>query len=116
MQAIYCTTIIFLQGLLSGAIDRWKYKYCVFKNILPPAESISESETWVMEKREIGDGDTVKRENCTTGLLSVALGGKLGLALLSGGDSSDEVGSGSKEKSSSHSYPVPAHKCDKENA
>lgn len=82
------------------------------ENILPPAESISESETWVIEKRDIGDGETVKRENCTTGLLFVARGGELGLALMSGGDSFDEVGSGSKEKSSSHSNPVPANRGD----
>lgn len=69
-----------------------------------------------MEKREIGDGETVKRENCTTGLLFVALGGRLGLALMSGGNSFDEVGSGGKEKSSSsHSNPVPAQKLDKKN-
>lgn len=85
--------------------DRWK-----FVNILPPAESTSESETWVMENREIGDGETVKRENCTAGLLIVALGGRLVLASMSEGDSIDDVGSGSKEKSSSHSSPVPAHK------
>lgn len=68
-----------------------------------------------MEKREIGDGETVKRENCTTGLLFVALGEGLGLALMSGDDSFDEVGSGSKEKSSSHSNPAPAHKGDMQN-
>lgn len=88
------------------------YLKCAFKSILPPAESIFESETWVIEKRETGDGETVKRENCTTGLLLV---GRLGLALMSGGDSFDEVGSGSKEKSSSHSNPVPAHKWEKQN-
>lgn len=88
---------------------------CVFKNSLPPAESISESETWVIEKREVGDGETVKRENCTTGLSFVTLGGRLGLALMSGDDSFDEVDNGNKEKSSSHSNPVPAHKADKEN-
>lgn len=91
------------------------YLKCAFKSILPPAESIFESETWVIEKREIGDGETVKRENCTTGLLFVALVGRLGLALISGGDSFEEVGNGSKEKSSSHSNPVPAHKGDNQN-
>lgn len=62
-----------------------------------------------MENREIGDGETVKRENCTAGLLFVGLGGRHVVALMSGGDSIEEVGSGSKEKSSSHSNPVPAH-------
>ena len=56
-----------------------------------------------MEKRETVEGETVKRENCATGLLLVALEGRLGLALMSGGDPFEEVGSGRKGRSSSHS-------------
>lgn len=52
----------------------------------------------------------MKRQNCATGLLLVALEGRLGVALTSGGDPFEEVGSGSKEKSSSHSNPAPEYR------
>lgn len=50
------------------------------------------------------EGETVKREYCTAGLVSGALGMERG-----GGesDAAEDVGSGSSGKSSSHSYPVP---------
>lgn len=58
---------------------------------------------WVMEKRDTLEGETVKREYCTAGLGSGAFGMEQG-----GGESdTEDVGSGSSGKSSSHSYPVP---------
>lgn len=59
---------------------------------------------WVMEKRDTLEGETVKRENCTAGLGSGALGVERG-----GGESdvTEDVGRGSSGKSSSHSYPAP---------
>lgn len=57
-----------------------------------------------MEKRDTLEGETVKRENCTAGLGSGALETERG-----GGesDTTEDVGRGSRGKSSSHSYPVP---------
>lgn len=62
---------------------------------------------WVMEKRDMLEGETVKRESCGAGLGSGALGAEQG-----GGESdvTEDVGMGSSGKSSSHSYPVPAHR------
>lgn len=58
----------------------------------------------VMEKRDTVEGETVKRENCTAGLGSEALGMERG-----GGESvaAEDVCRGSRGKSSSHSYPAP---------
>ena len=57
-----------------------------------------------MENRDALEGDTVKREYCTAGLVSGALG-----AERVGGesDATEDVGRGSRGKSSSHSYPAP---------
>lgn len=57
-----------------------------------------------MEKRDTLEGETVKREYCTAGLGSGALGMEP-----DGGesDTTEDVGRGSRGKSSSHSYPVP---------
>lgn len=57
-----------------------------------------------MEKRDTLEGETVKRENCTAGLGSGALETERG-----GGESDtpEDVGRGSRGKSSSHSYPAP---------
>lgn len=57
-----------------------------------------------MEKRDTVEGETVKRECCTAGLGSGALGVERG-----GGesDATVDVGRGSRGKSSSHSYPAP---------
>lgn len=57
-----------------------------------------------MEKRDTLEGETVKREYCTAGLGSGALG-----MLRAGGESeaTEDVGRGSSGKSSSHSYPAP---------
>lgn len=57
-----------------------------------------------MEKRDTLEGDTVKREYCTAGFGSGALGTERG-----GGesDATEDVGRGSRGKSSSHSYPAP---------
>lgn len=57
-----------------------------------------------MEKRDTLEGETVKREYCTAGLGSGALGMERG-----GGesDATEDVGRGSRGKSSSHSYPAP---------
>lgn len=70
----------------------------------PPTESISESEMWVMEKRDTLEGETLKREHWTAALGSGALWVERG-----GGesDATDDVGRGSSGKSSSHSYPAP---------
>lgn len=57
-----------------------------------------------MEKRDTLEGETVKRENCTAGLGSGTLG------MVRGGgesDATEDVGRGSRGKSSSHSYPAP---------
>lgn len=56
-----------------------------------------------MEKRDT-EGETVKRENCAAGLGSGALETERG-----GGepDTPEDVGRGSRGKSSSHSYPAP---------
>lgn len=61
-----------------------------------------------MEKRDTLDGETVKREYCTAGLAS----GALGVMERVGGesDAAEDVGKGSREKSSSHSYPAPERK------
>lgn len=66
----------------------------------PPMESMSESEMWVMEKRDTLERETVKRECCTAGLGSGTLGAEWG-----GGESDTavDVGRGSNGKSSSHS-------------
>jgi len=52
-----------------------------------------------MEKRDAAEGETVKREN----------GGAVAVAGLDsgGGGATEEVGRGSRGKSSSHSYPAP---------
>lgn len=56
-----------------------------------------------MEKRDTLEGETVKREYCTAGLGSGALVTERG-----GGesDAAEDVGNGSRGKSSSHSYPA----------
>lgn len=73
-------------------------------SLLPPAESISESETCVIEKRDTLDGETVKRETRATGLVLQV--GRLCFVVVSGGDPLVDVGRGNKEKSSSHSNPA----------
>lgn len=57
-----------------------------------------------MEKRDTLEGETVKREYCTAGLGSGALETERG-----GGESDtpEDVGRGSRGKSSSHSNPAP---------
>ena len=72
----------------------------------PHAESMSESDTCVMEKRDTLEGETVNLECFAAGFLGVALGVERG-----GGGEPDailDVGRGSNGKSSSHSYPAPA--------
>lgn len=60
-----------------------------------------------MENRETLEGETVKREYCTAGLVSGVVVTERG-----GGDSdaAEDVGSGSRGKSSSHSKPAPERK------
>lgn len=57
-----------------------------------------------MEKRDTLEGETVKREYCTAGLGSGPLGMERGERE---SDAAEDVGRGSREKSSSHSYPAP---------
>lgn len=69
--------------------------------VVPHAESTSESDTCVMEKRDTLEGETVKRENLAAGWGS----GGVGVGRGGGGESDAilDVGRGSREKSSSHS-------------
>lgn len=57
-----------------------------------------------MEKRDTLDGEMVKREICAAGLVLPV--GRLGFAVMSGGDPLEDVGRGSNGKSSSHSNPA----------
>lgn len=46
--------------------------------LIPPTDWASESDTWVMEKREAGVGDTVKREKGAAGVGGAAKTGSAG--------------------------------------
>lgn len=78
-------------------------------------ESMSESETWVMENRDTGAGETVNRENwmgstcfCAgtrAGRAGTAAGGSAGVP---GSEATRDGFTGISGKSSSHSKPPPA--------
>lgn len=74
-------------------------------------ESMSESETWVMEKRDTGAGETVKRENwrgstCLGAGSSAGTEGSGSAGVPDSEDISDGF-TGMSGKSSSHSKPPP---------
>lgn len=74
-------------------------------------ESMSESETWVMENRDTGAGETVNRENCRGSTCfcagtraGTAAGGSAGVP---GSEAARDGFTGIRGKSSSHSKPPP---------
>lgn len=75
-------------------------------------ESMSESETWVMENRDTGAGETVNRENwigstcfCTGTRAGTAGSGSAGVPV---SEAIRDGFTGMSGKSSSHSKPPPA--------
>lgn len=77
--------------------------------VSPPTESMSESETWVMENRDTGAGETVKRENWR-GRTCFGAGTSVGTAGSGSAGVSEDIRdgfTGMSGKSSSHSKPPP---------
>lgn len=77
--------------------------------VSPPTESMSESETWVMENRDTGAGETVKRENWR-GSTCFGAGASVGTAGSGSAGVSEDIRdgfTGMSGKSSSHSKPPP---------